>query len=329
MIYGSPLQALSTCMRGLFVPTPGNLLVGGDFSNVEGRGVAWVSGEQWKIDAFNAADAGTGPGIYELTASKILGIKPEQVTRAQRQSHGKVPELALGYQGGEGAFITMGKTYGVTVAPEEARKIKEGWRDGHPATAGVMTPIVRDDGEVFYARLGGAWKALQKAAISAVARPGEVVQALVEQDVRFLVKGSFLWCLLPSGRAICYPYPKLLPGEYGLQLTYMKNDPADEKRIDDPMNSSNWARVGTYGGKLMENIVQALCRDLLVDTMLVLDGSGARIVLHVHDEIVIEVPAAKAAGARDAMEKIMRIPPAWAKGFPLWAVCTVMERYGQ
>src|SRR5690606_9535547 len=107
MIYGSPMSVLSRCLRGFFVPAPGKVLVGGDYSAIEGRGTAWIAGEEWKLAAFRAADAGTGPGIYELTAGKILGIPPEKVNKEQRQAYGKVPELALGYQGGVGAFQTM------------------------------------------------------------------------------------------------------------------------------------------------------------------------------------------------------------------------------
>ena len=116
-------------------------------------------------------------------------------------------------------------------------------------------------------------------------------------------------------------------------MTYMTSPSPDDKKkgriIDDPHNSSNWARVGTYGGSLMENIIQAICRDLLVDVMLQLDDLGATIVLHVHDEPVIEVAREKAEGARAKMQEIMRTAPAWAAGFPLWADCKIMGRYGK
>jgi DNA polymerase len=145
--------------------------------------------------------------------------------------------------------------------------------------------------------------------------------------------GSFLWCLLPSNRAICYPYPKILAGEYGDQLTYMTVPSQEDKKkgkvIDDPQNSSNWARVGTYGGSLFNNIVQGFCRDFLAVCMLQLDSRGAQIVLHTHDDINIETDNAKSEGARAAMQEMMRQPPDWAKGFPLKADCAVMTRYGK
>lgn len=316
MIYGSPMTVLSRCLRGFFVPAPGKLLVGGDYSAIEGRGTAWIAGEEWKLKAFRAADAGTGPGIYELMAGKILGLKPEAVNKEQRQAYGKVPELALGYQGGVGAFQTMAKTYGVKISDEEADKIKLRWRIEHP-------------------RIKQTWYDLQNAAINAVRRKGDVFSAgAAGRQVKFKVVGSFLWCLLPSGRALCYPYPKLLPGIYGEQLTYMTVPSPDDKRkgkvIADPNNSSNWARVGTYGGSLMENVVQAICRDLLAEAMLRLDRCGFDIVLHVHDEIVAEeeLSSGDEGLAALAMTQVMAEVPAWATGFPVNVKCEAMVRYG-
>lgn len=224
-------------------------------------------------------------------------------------------ELAFGYQGGVGSFHVMGKTYGVKVTDEKADEFKNAWRSAHP-------------------KIVSAWYDIQRAAINAVKNPGQVYACgHPGRQAKFKVAGSFLWCLLPSGRAICYPYPKLLEGEYGPQLTYMTNPSPDDRKkgkvIKDPQNSASWARVGTYGGSLFNNIIQGTCRDLLADCMLRLDGLGANIVLHVHDEAVVEVDADKAEAARQKMQEIMRTPPEWAAGFPLWADCGVMKRYGK
>lgn len=315
-LYGSPVSVLSLCLRGFFVPEPGKMLVGGDYSAIEGRGTAWFAGEEWKLKAFRAADAGAGPGIYELTAGKILGIPPEQVDKTQRQAYGKAPELALGYQGGVGAFQTMSKTYGVHVDDAEANNIKVRWRAEHP-------------------KIRQTWYDLQGAAISAVQRPGEAFTAgHPDRPVTFKKVGSFLWCLLPSGRALCYPYPKLLPGMYGEQLTYMTVPSPDDKKkgkiIADPQNTATWARVGTYGGSLLENVVQALCRDLLAEAMLRLDAAGFSVVLHVHDEIVAEeAPPAPWLDMTGEMSVIMAEVPAWAAGFPVAVKCEAMTRYGK
>ncbi len=316
LIYNSPMTALSRCLRGFFVPAAGKVLVGGDYSAIEGRGTAWIAGEEWKLRAFRAADAGTGPGIYELTAGKILGIAPEKVDKHQRQAYGKVPELALGYQGGVGAFQTMARTYGVDIPDDEADKIKVRWRAEHPKTKAV-------------------WYALQDAAINAVRDVGQTYAAgHPGRQVKFKKVGSFLWCLLPSGRALCYPYPKLMPGMYGEQLTYMCVPSPDDKKkgkvIHDPHNASNWARVGTYGGSLLENVVQAVCRDLLAEAMLRLDDAGFNVVLHVHDEIVCEESGLPGLWDmnEEAMECVMNEVPTWAKDFPVSVKCEATMRYG-
>lgn len=316
MIYGPPLSMVSRCMRSFFVAPEGKMLLAADFSNVEGRGAAWFAGEHWKIEAFKAADAKTGPGIYELAYAKSFNVPVESVKNpSEERQVGKTMELAFGYQGGVGSFHVMGKTYGVKVSDEKANEFKEAWRSAHP-------------------RIVSAWYDIQRAAINAVKNPGQVYACgHPGRQAKFKVAGSFLWCLLPSGRAICYPYPKLLEGEYGPQLTYMTNPSPDDRKkgkvIKDPQNSASWARVGTYGGSLFNNIIQGTCRDLLADCMLRLDGLGANIVLHVHDEVVVEVDADKAEAARQKMQEIMRTPPEWAAGFPLWADCGVMKRYGK
>ena len=192
---------------------------------------------------------------------------------------------------------------------------KLAWRDAHP-------------------RIKATWGQLQSAAISAVQREGEVFPAgFPGRQVKFKKAGSFLWCQLPSGRVMVYPYPKLLAGKFGDELTYMTVPSTNDSGaiIEDVKNANNWARVSTYGGALMENVVQALCRDLLADTMLALHEKGAQIVLHVHDEIVMEVPDNQLRSdlMQVEMQAMMRTPPAWAKDFPLWADCKVMRRYGK
>ena len=313
IVYGPPMSVISRCIRGFFQAAPGKVLVAGDFANVEGRGVAWFSGEDWKLRAFREADAGTGPGIYELAYAKSFGVPVESVKDPSFERQvGKTMELAFGYGGGVGAFKTMGKNMGVIVPDAKADEFKVAWRSAHP-------------------RVKNTWYALERAAIGAVENPGKAFSAgHPGREVRYKVAGSFLWCLLPSGRALCYPYPKVLEGEYGPQLTYMKvpsPDAADKgKIIDDPKNTSNWARIKTYGGSLMENVIQAICRDVLVDAMLPFCDN---VVLHVHDEIVLEVDEAKGEDARVKLEQAMRTAPAWAAGFPLFAKCKVMRRYGK
>jgi DNA polymerase len=311
-IYGPPLSVLSRCLRGFFVAPPGKVLVAGDFANVEGRAVAWFSGEQWKLRAFAETDAGTGPGLYELAYAKAFHVPVESIKNPSFERQvGKTMELTFGFQGGKGAFRTMGRLMGVDVDDDQAEEFKVPWRAAHPRT--VKT-----------------WYDLQDAAIAAVRNPGQTFEAgYPGRQVRFKTAGSFLWMRLPSGRYLCYPYPKILENQYGPQLTYMTVPTPDDKKkgkvIDDVSNSAKWARVTAYGGSLMQNVAEGVCRDLLVDCML---DMGNFVVLHVHDEIVLEVPEARGEQARAKMQEIMRTPPEWAKGFPLWATCSVMRRYG-
>lgn len=315
MIYGPPVTMISKCLRAFFVAPGGKRLISGDWSNVEGRGQAWFAGEEWKLDAFRKADAKQGPGIYELAYSRMFNVPVESVGNPSHERQiGKVSELAFGYQGGVGSFHVMAKTYGVKVPDAEADAFKTMWRAAHP-------------------RIVATWRQIQNAAINAVKHPGNAYECgYPGRQAKFKMVGSFLWCQLPSGRVICYPYPRLLEGEYGPQLTYMTvPGPEDKKKgkvIYDPRNSNNWARISTYGGSLFNNLIQATCRDLLALCALSLDKKGALIVLHTHDEIVIEVDKAKAPAATKAMEAEMKFVPSWAAGLPLHAACEATGRYG-
>ncbi len=153
-IYGPPLSMVSRCLRSFFVAPSGKVLCSGDFSNVEARGGAWFANEEWKLAAFRAQDDKTGPDVYKLGASRLLGVSVEDVTSEQRQSHGKVPDLAFLYQGGVGSGHTMGKTYGVKATDQEWADRRDAWRASHP-------------------RIKASWYDIQRAAIAAVEHPGE------------------------------------------------------------------------------------------------------------------------------------------------------------
>lgn len=313
--YGPPMQMISSCLRSFFVAPPGKMLIAGDFSGVESRGAAWFVNEAWKIRAFTDSDAKKGPGVYELTASKTLGIPVESIgpDSIERQM-GKVQELAFQYQGGVAAARKFLPTRLKDTPEKVLNQWKLGWRAAHPMIV-------------------NGWKALQGAAISAVQMEGKVYTAgHIGRHVSFCKAGSFLWCKLPSGRVLCYPYPKLLAGTFGNdELTYMTvpNEGSGTKIIADVKNANNWSRVSTYGGSLMQTTMEAICRDLLADVMLRLHEQNAAIALHAHDEVIIEVPVGKADVARVAMQKIMCTPPTWAEGFLLRAQCKVMLRYGK
>ena len=291
--FDRPMTVISDCLRGMICAAPGHELRAADFANIEGRVLAWLAGEQWKLDAFTAYDQKKGPDIYKLGYAKSFRIPVEEVTKDQRFI-GKVQELALGYQGGVGAFQTMARGYGVVVSDTLADEIKTAWRDAHPN-------VVR------------FWYALEEAATSAVQHPGQPWSAGVPgRRVTFLVKGSFLFCKLPSGRVLTYPYPKLKPiptpwGEEKEQVHYMSVDGKTRK----------WQETHTYGGKLAENVTQAVSRDILADAMLRVEAHGYPIVMHVHDEIVAEVAIDAPNTDLPLFEKLVAHVPAWATGLPI------------
>lgn len=285
--YCSPFTAISDMLRGLIIPAKGYDLIAGDFSAIEARGLAWLAGEESILDVFR--DHGK---IYELAASTIYGVPLDQVTKAQRQI-GKVAILALGYQGGVGAFQNMATNYGVKISDMEADEIKCAWREGNPN-------IVR------------YWNALENAAVNAVAKPGATTKCGPRgREIKFKTAGSFLWCRLPSGRTLCYPYPTLEQkktpwGELKTSLAY---------KTCDSQRGGKWQRTHTYGGKLAENITQAFCRDLLADALLRLEENKYPVVLHVHDEGVSEIK--EGFGSVEEYEKIMEVVPTWAKDMPI------------
>lgn len=290
IFHGPPLARVADCLRGLLCAAPGHTLFAGDFANIEGRVLAWLAGEDSKLEAFRAFDAKTGPDVYLVTAARIYHKPVTSLTKESPERQiGKVAELALGYQGGVGAFQSMAGNYGVKVGDSEADAIKTAWREAHPRTKQY-------------------WYDVERAAVQAIEHPEVITTAGPSVSrVMFRMNGSFLWCALPSGRALCYPYPSLR--EYESQWGLKKE--VRYKSVD--AYTRQWSDTGTYGGKLVENITQAVSRDFLAEALTRLDHAGWAVVLHVHDEIVSEMRT----GNLDGYCALMKQSPAWAPGLPI------------
>lgn len=312
--YGAPITCISYTLRGMIRAPTGKKIVAADFNNIEGVTLAWLAGETKKVQAFREFFAGKGPDLYLVAASGIYGIPIEKMskkTHPEERQIGKVSELACGYGGGVGAFQTMAHTYGVKVPDEQAEEIKTAWREANP-------------------NIKQFWSDLEDAVIRAVTNAGKVVSC---GPVQFRTVGSFLWCQLPSGRALCYPYPKIMAiktpwGAMKDQLTF-KTVPnvSNMKKIvhADSTNTSKWARISTYGGSLSENITQAVARDVLAEAMVRLERDGYPLILTVHDENVSEVD--ENFGSAKEYEQIMCEPAPWMTGLPVAASGFEAERY--
>lgn len=331
LTYGQPVTLVADTVRSMICAPPGKILRSSDFSNIEGRGVAWEAGQEDKLDAFRAYDAGTGPDLYLIQASGIYNV-PISEAKQHRQI-GKVAELALGYQGGPRAFAKMAKAYGVRIAQQydgiwgsAAEEFKEqavdawderGRKTGMSREGWLASEVIKLAWRAANWRIAAYWTEVEDAAIAAVRKPGTIV---VAGKVKFRQVGSFLFCLLPSGRAICYPYPRLREKEtpWGgtrVQVIYKAVDQFTKK----------WEDKGFYGGLGVENITQAIARDVMAEAMERVENAGYNLVLTVHDEIVTE--DAVGFGSMDHFNELMMTMPAWATGFPLSVGGWEGERY--
>lgn len=300
MIHGDIMTVASSCIRSLIVPKPENRLVVADWSNIEGRGLAWLAGEEWKLQAFRNFDFDpiANPDIYKLAYSKSFNVSVLSVNPDQRQI-GKTMELAFGYQGAVGAFQVMAKTLGVKMSDVKAKELTDLWRAAHP-------------------RIKKYWYEVEEAAVNAITTPGVVFSVGTgARKIIYVKKGSFLCCKLPSGRVMYYPYPKYeeVDAPWGgkkMSITYMYQESDPKKK------TKGWVRGPTYGGSLVENLCQAICRDILVEGILRVEANGYGVVLHVHDEIVCEVPIGSKHSVKE-LEELMAVVPTWATGFPIVA----------
>lgn len=287
LIYGSVPDTLSQLIRTAFVASDGNVLIDADFSAIEARVISWLAGEQWRLEVFK-----THGKIYEASASQMFGVPIERIKKgnpeyALRQK-GKVAELALGYQGGAGALINMG-ALDMGIPEDDLPDIVQRWRDTNK-------------------RICDLWYKMNSAAVEAISTGCSVGvgRLLVSCEYDAAHEVEYLTVLLPSGRKLYYNSPQIGENKWGgPSISYMGMDQTTKK----------WKRIETYGGKLVENCVQAVARDCLAQAIENLEAEGLPVVFHIHDEVVIDCRADTAT--LDDVVDIMSRPIPWAPGLPL------------
>jgi DNA polymerase bacteriophage-type len=335
LIFEDQMRVISNVIRGCLIAPPGRKEVVADLANIEGRVAAWLTGEIWKLKAFDAYDAGTGPDLYVVAYAKSFNVSHEVVIDNKEHGDGimrqigKVQELMLQYEGGVGAFVTGAATYRIDLndlaekalpnipsdtlndareflkwmqkkksntfgLPDDVfvtcESLKRLWRDGHPA-------------------ISSYWSELKDAFMNATQNPGTVFTARM---LKFRRDGAWLRIRLPSGRSLCYPSPEVNKG----QCSYMGINAYTRK----------WERIKTYGGKLFENICQAVARDVMAYSMPEAEAAGYEVLLTVHDELITETPDTPEFN-EEGLGAILATQPVWADGLPLAAAGFSGYRY--
>lgn len=298
LMYGSINDTLSQLIRTAFVATPGNVLIDADFSAIEARVISWLAGQEWRLEVFR-----THGKIYEASASQMFHVPIEKIKKGNPEyalrQRGKVAELALGYQGGVSAMRRMDTGHNLDdLSDDEVKGIVDRWRE--------TNSMIRD-----------LWNIVDSAAVTIITNGGaqtirsETTDAVItlacELDV--ITGTRYMTILLPSGRKLYYPSPEIGVNRWGNpSVSYMGQN----------QTTKRWERVETYGGKLVENIVQAIARDCLAIAIENLEAQGLHVVFHIHDEVVIDTPAwADNDTMLDTVTKIMTKPIPWAQALPL------------
>lgn len=293
IIYGKPNDTLSQLIRTAFIAAPGNVLIDADFSAIEARVISWLADQEWRLEVFR-----THGKIYEASASQMFGVPIDRIKKGNPEyalrQRGKVAELALGYQGGVPAMRKMDVGHQLdSLSDDEIKEIVNRWRETNPK--------IRD-----------LWYAFDGAAVQVINCGGaiKVRCCTFAREYDSTLGVSCLTVQLPSGRKLYYVDPAVGENRWGNpSITYMG------------LNDKNkWARVETYGGKIVENVVQAIARDCLAQAIEHLEAAGYPVVFHVHDEVVIDIaPFADEKEMLDSVVKIMSTPIPWAPGLPLGA----------
>lgn len=285
-LYGNVPDTLSQLIRTAFIPSEGHKFVVADFSAIEARVIAWLAGEQWVNEVF-----ATHGKIYEATASQMFHVPIEKIVKGNPEyslrQKGKVATLALGYQGGTSALIAMG-ALNMGLAEEELPDIVQRWRNANP-------------------RIRDLWYAVEQAALTTMktAQPQGINGLIFRYEGELMYGQSFLTVQLPSGRKLFYPKPFLKENQFGKMAIHYYTVGQQTKK---------WEVASTYGGKMTENIVQAIARDCLAETLRRIEQLGLQVVFHVHDEVIIDAPMEVTV---EQICDLMAEPISWAPGLLL------------
>lgn len=285
-LYGNVPDTLSQLIRTAFIPSKEHKFVVADFSAIEARVIAWLAGEQWVNEVF-----ATHGKIYEATASQMFHVPIEKIVKGNPEyrlrQKGKVATLALGYQGGAPALVAMG-ALNMGLTEEELPDIVQRWRNANP-------------------RIRDLWYAVENAALAAMqtAQPQGINGLIFRYEGELEYGQSFLTVQLPSGRKLFYPKPFLQENQFGKMAIHYYTVGQQTKK---------WEVTSTYGGKMTENIVQAIARDCLAETLKRIDALGLQVVFHVHDEVIIDAPMSVTV---EEICGLMAEPITWAPGLIL------------
>ena len=286
LLYGNVPDTLSQLIRTAFIPSEENKFVVADFSAIEARVIAWLAGETWVNEVF-----ATHGKIYEATASQMFHVPIEKITKGNPEyslrQKGKVATLALGYQGGSNALIAMG-ALNMGLSEEELPDIVHRWRSANP-------------------RIRDLWYAVEEAALAAMqtAQPQAIYNLIFNLESDIVYGQNFLTVQLPSGRKLYYPRPFLKENQFGKMAIHYYTVGQQTRK---------WEVTSTYGGKMTENIVQAIARDCLAETLRRIDAKGLQVVFHVHDEVIIDAPMDTTV---EEICDLMAEPISWAPGLIL------------
>lgn len=294
-----PILVVLSLLRAMLVAPAGYSLYGGDFSAIEARVLAWLAGQDDLLALFAA-----GEDVYAHAAAELYGIELDQVQKFPHRQTGKFQILGCGYGMGWRKAVSAAKAvYGLELSDELAQKVVSDYR-------------------AKYKRIPAFWYETENACIQAVLHPGSVQKFGARKNLTAIQRGSYLYIILPSGRPLCYAAPSV----EDVMTPWGEMKPALHFAGVNSF-SKQWGRMSAYGGLLVENIVQAVARDLLADALLRVEVAGYLPVLSVHDEIVSQAPAG--FGSEEEFERLMTTLPAWAEGCPVAAETWSGSRYGK